>query len=74
MNEYEFVVQGEQKIHCAGCEQRIRNALKRIPGVREARADHRTQEVRVTAEELLDRDDLSERLGRIGYEVRPKGP
>lgn len=73
MNEYEFVVQGDQKIHCAGCEQRVSNALKRVPGVREVRADHRTQEVRVTTDEQLSRDDLSERLGRIGYVVRPKG-
>lgn len=73
MSEHRFVVQGEQRIHCAGCEQRITNALKRVPGVRDVHADHRTQEVRVTTDGQLSGDDLRDRLGRIGYEVGPKG-
>jgi hypothetical protein len=28
-----FTVAGEKKIHCAGCEQRIANALRRPPGI-----------------------------------------
>ncbi len=73
MNEHQFVVTGEQTIHCESCEQRIANALKRVPGVREVRADHRTQEVHVTADDELTGEALRERLGRIGYEVSPKG-
>ena len=29
----EFTVMGEQRIHCAGCEERIRRVLRRSPGV-----------------------------------------
>ncbi len=32
---------------CSGCEQRLSKALRRVDGVREAAADHRTGEVRV---------------------------
>lgn len=73
MSEHEFVVEGEQTIHCESCEQRIIRALQRVPGVREVRADHRTQQVRVSTDDKLSGDHLRERLGRIGYEVRPKG-
>lgn len=73
MRQHDFVVHGEQTIHCEGCEQRIARALQRVPGVREVRADHRTQEVRVSTDDKLSGDELTERLGRIGYEVRPKG-
>ncbi len=38
-----FKVVGEQTIHCAGCEQRIGNALRRVPGVEGVEASHRTQ-------------------------------
>ncbi len=34
----EFLVTGEAKIHCSGCEQCIGDALRRLPGVGEARA------------------------------------
>lgn len=73
MSEHEFVVEGEQKIHCEGCEQRIAKALARVPGVREVRADHRTQEVRVSTDGKLSGDEIRQRLARIGYEVGPKG-
>ncbi len=38
----DFTVIGAQTIHCAGCEQRIGNALRRLPGIREVEASHRT--------------------------------
>ena len=34
----EFVVTGEEKMHCAGCEQRVSNALGRLPGVQSIQA------------------------------------
>jgi copper chaperone CopZ len=38
----EFVVTGEEKMHCAGCEQRVSNALGRLPGVQEVQASATT--------------------------------
>ena len=31
----EFTVTGEQKIHCARCEERIGNVLRRLPGIKD---------------------------------------
>lgn len=72
MNEHTLVVHGDQKIHCAGCEQRIANALGRMPGVRDVHADHRTQEVHVVADERPSGEAIRDRLRSIGYEARAK--
>lgn len=73
MKQHELVIEGEQRIHCEGCEQRIANALRRMPGVRDLRADHRTQEVHVAADDLVTGHAIRQGLNRIGYEARPKG-
>lgn len=39
----EFTVTGAQRIHCAGCEERIRRALRRLPGIQEVQASADTQ-------------------------------
>lgn len=72
MREHELVVHGEQRIHCEGCERRIANALGRVPGVREVRADHRTQAVHVVADDRLSGEAIREHLSRVGYEASPK--
>jgi cation transport ATPase len=41
----DFVVTGEEKIHCAGCEARISHALKRLAGVRDVKASANEQRV-----------------------------
>lgn len=66
MRTHEFAVQ-ENAIHCEGCESRIANALKRVPGVRNVRASAATQRVRVTADDSVARAQLEERLRAIGY-------
>jgi copper chaperone len=43
-----FTATGEQKIHCAGCEERIASALRRLPGIQDVQASHETQQVVVT--------------------------
>lgn len=70
----EFTVVGEQKIHCAGCEQRVGNALGRLPGVEGVEASARSQRVRVA----IDRDrvgpeEVRDRLELLGYEVSTEG-
>jgi len=57
-------------IHCQGCERRIEDALKRLPGVLSAKADHKTQIVRVGLNpERTSTQLLKERLAAIGYET-----
>lgn len=61
----------DKAIHCAGCENRIQTVLSRVPGVRAAKADHRTQKVAVTIDaEKTSVEEVLERLERIGFPAR----
>jgi copper chaperone CopZ len=66
----EFVVTGEETIHCPSCEQRIRNALRRVPGVQDVRASAQTQQVVVILDpEQVSPEQVRARLQQLGYEV-----
>ena len=57
-------------MHCAGCEQRLSTALRRLEGVSEAAADHRTGELTIRFDpEQTSRDALIERVETAGYDV-----
>lgn len=65
-----FTVSGEQKIHCAGCEERITNALRRLAGVQDAQASHDTQRVVVTFDPArVSPDKVKAMLQQLGYQV-----
>ncbi len=71
-NTIEYTVVGEGKLHCEGCEQRVDRALKRLPGVREVEASHKSQRIEVGYDPgRVDQEQLRERLGLLGYEVEP---
>lgn len=58
------------RMTCHGCEERIRSAIERLPGVRAADADHANGHVRVTLDP--GRTTIAEvraDVERIGYEV-----
>lgn len=70
----DFVVVGEHKIFCLGCEQRVGNALRRLAGVREVRASFQTQRVVVTIDpDQVDAEQLRAKLEHLGHQVRPLG-
>lgn len=70
----DFTIIGEDKIHCAGCEQRIGNALRRLPGVQDVRASAQTQQVAVTIDPGRVRpDEVRAKLAQLGYEATPQG-
>ncbi len=67
----EFAVTGEQKIHCAGCEERIGNALRRLAGIQDVKASAQTQRVVVTIDLTQVRpDQVQAKLEQLGYQVR----
>jgi copper chaperone CopZ len=73
-NTAEFIVTGEQKIHCEGCEQRIGRALKRLPGVGSVEASAQSQRVIVEMDpEQVGPEQVRERLKILGYEVIGEG-
>jgi len=43
----ELKITGGTRINCAGCEQRIDTALRRLPGIEDVQASSQTQEVAV---------------------------
>ncbi len=70
----EFVVTGEQKIHCEGCEQRIGRALRRLSGVRSVEASAESQRVVVEMDpEQIGPEQVRERLDLLGYGVTGGG-
>lgn len=57
-------------MHCDGCESRVEKALGRLEGVRRAKADHQTGEVRVAFEPARTRpEELQVTIERVGYAV-----
>ena len=66
----QFEVIGEEKIHCAGCESRIGNALRRLHGVQDVQASAETQRVSVTLDPAqVSADKVRARLTQLGYQV-----
>lgn len=67
-----FQVEG---MHCTGCEQRLGTALRRLEGVSEVSADHRTGELIIRFDpESTDRERLIERVETAGYDVAGSTP
>ena len=67
----EFVVVGEERMYCAGCEQRIGNALRRLPGVREVHASAATQHVQVTIDpSQVGAEQVQAKLEQLGYQAK----
>lgn len=69
-----FNVTGETSIHCAGCEQRINRALRRIPGIQTVQTSIPHQQIIVTFEPTQVSPELIQaKLGEIGHEVTRSG-
>ncbi|MGH7965191.1 MAG: heavy-metal-associated domain-containing protein [Candidatus Binatia bacterium] len=65
-----LTVVGENKRHCSGCERSVVATLEGLPGVRQVRANHRTQDVEVLlALGETSMDDIRAELAEIGYQV-----
>ena len=70
MTVLQLHVIGEEKMHCAGCETRVSNALRRLPGIRDVRASAETQQIAVTIDPSeVSREQVYARLQQLGYEV-----
>jgi copper chaperone len=68
----EFVVTGEDKMHCAGCEERVSNVLRRLPGVQEVKASATTQQVLVSIDpSQVGVEQVRAKLEQLGYQVSP---
>ena len=60
----------DKGIHCSRCETRIQNVLSKLPGVREVKADYKTQSVLLKLDpQKLSLQAVKEKLGELGYRV-----
>ena len=66
-----FEVVGEQRLHCAACEQRVARLLKTVAGVGQVRAHAETQRIDVLFDAgVVDPQTIAERLGSAGYATK----
>jgi copper chaperone len=54
---------------CNGCENRVKNALTNIEGVKTVLADHNTGKVVVTSNEDISENVIKEKIEDLGFEV-----
>ena len=67
-----YTVTGEQKIHCAGCEERIRKALRRLSGIQDVQASAETQQVVVSFDPArVTPDQVRAKFEWLGYRAQP---
>lgn len=55
---------------CTGCENRIKNALKSINGVKDVGANHVNGVVKITLDNDVNEEILKEKIEDIGFEVK----
>jgi copper chaperone len=66
----EFIVTGEQKIHCESCENRIARALKRVPGIESVNANAKEQRISISIDpDQIVPEQVQAKLHEIGYDV-----
>lgn len=66
----DFTVIGEEKMHCAGCESRVRLALSRLAGVQEVLANAKTQNIAVVINpDQVTTEEVQAQLKDAGFEA-----
>ena len=60
-------------LSCGGCENRIKNALGEVEGIKTVEADFHTGMVRVLAEEKVTKEEMEETITDIGFEIVKEG-
>ncbi len=56
---------------CGHCEMRVKMALEKVPGVKQATADHDKEVAVITTEGDVDMDALVQAVKDAGYEAHP---
>lgn len=55
---------------CGGCENRVKNALNLVEGVKEVEANHLEGIVKIKAAKDVQIDTLKEKIEDLGFEVK----
>ncbi len=68
-------VVGDDRLHCEGCEERVEQALKKVPGVSQIRARSSNQRIQILFDPgVLDANAIAARVATVGYQTRVVDP
>jgi copper chaperone CopZ len=67
-NTTELTVTG---MTCGHCEMRVKMALEKVPGVKEAKTDHTKDVALITTQGDVDMDAMVQAVKDAGYEAHP---
>ena len=65
MKEINLKVKG---MHCVGCENRIKNSLSLIEGVKEVEANYQDGKVTIKCDNESNLNEMKERINDLGFE------
>lgn len=66
----EKIILSVEGMVCGGCENRVKNALETVDGVKKVEASHKTNTVKVTVKEPVDENILKDKIINLGFEVK----
>ena len=69
MNEAILKVEG---MMCSGCENRVKNSVSNIEGVKDVKASYESKTVKIKYEDDLDIELVKDKIIDLGYEVKSK--
>ena len=67
MNEVILNVEG---MMCSGCENRVKNSLSKIEGVKGVKASHESKTVEIKYEDNLEIELVKDKIIDLGYKVK----
>ncbi len=65
----EKVIVKVKGMSCTGCENRIKNALSDIEGIKKVDANHKTGEVKCTLTKEVPMCIMKDKINELGFEV-----
>ena len=61
----------DRGVHCVGCETRIQRVLARMRGIQDVKADHKTQEIRLSLDpDIVSIQEVKDQLEDLGYRTK----
>ena len=66
MKELELKVEG---MHCSGCENRIKNVISNIDGVKEVEANHETGIVKIVSKKEINIEEVKDKIENLDFKV-----
>ena len=69
MKKVEYKVVG---MTCSGCENSVKRVVSKIDGVESVEANHKLNQVVVSADDLVSEQEIANRISKLGYQVDVK--